>query len=50
MAKLIELIFVEEKRGKGAVDDPVRLVEQYWTKKGNLLFEYDPIKDEVVKK
>jgi len=46
MAKIIELIYTEERRGLGKTfDDPVRMVPQWWTKEGELLFEKDTVKD-----
>lgn len=42
MAKIIELIYTQVERGNGK-DIPVRIVEQYWTKDGILLFEKDPL-------
>lgn len=42
MAKVIQVIEVEEKRGKGIVGDPVRRVMQYWSFDGELLAENDP--------
>lgn len=42
MAKIVELIYTVETRGLGKNGDPVRNVEQYWTKDGKLLFEKDP--------
>ncbi len=47
MAKIIEVIEVEERRGKGTYDDPVRKVYQLWSKEGRLIFENDPEKKEV---
>ncbi len=41
MAKIIELIEVEEKRGLGKDGDPVRRVYQLWTKDGRLVHERD---------
>lgn len=41
MAKLIEAIYTEDRRGLGTKNDPVRLVPQWWTKEGELLFEKD---------
>lgn len=42
MAHIVRLIYTEERRGMGkAPDDPVRLVKQWWTLKGELLFEID---------
>ncbi|WP_315731713.1 MULTISPECIES: hypothetical protein [unclassified Bradyrhizobium] len=43
MAKVIQVIEVEEKRGKGIVGDPVRCVMQYWSFDGELLAENDPV-------
>lgn len=41
MAKIVKLIETEITKGKGTKEDPYRLVVQYWTRKGNLLFEID---------
>ena len=30
------------RRGRGTDDDPVRIVDQYWTMDGQLLVEFDP--------
>jgi len=45
-ALIIELIYTQEKRGKGMEGDPVRLVDQYYTKDGKLVFEKDSWADE----
>lgn len=42
MAKIIELIYAEEKRGLGREDNPSRIVRQLWTKDGYLVGEADP--------
>jgi hypothetical protein len=42
MAKVIQVIEVEVKRGKGIEDDPIRGVMQYWSLEGELLAESDP--------
>jgi hypothetical protein len=42
MAKLIEVIYSEILRGRGVDESPVRVVKQYWTTDGTLLFEIDP--------
>ena len=42
-ARLIEVIEVEEKRGKGTKSDPTRIVLQYWSKDGVLLAENDTL-------
>ena len=41
LVELVEVIHVEAARGKGTVDDPVRIVHQYWSKEGQLLSEKD---------
>lgn len=41
MAKIIELIETEDRRGTGTDKDPMRLVSQLWTKDGQLVAEYD---------
>lgn len=45
MAKIIELIYCEDRRGLGKENDPVRLVPQLWTKDGRLVAEKDGSKD-----
>lgn len=42
MAKLVELIETEAKRGMGTHHDPVRVVPQWWTTDGELVVENDP--------
>jgi len=42
MAKIIEVILTEDFRGKGIEGDPCRLVPQWWSREGELLFEKDP--------
>lgn len=41
LVELVEVIHVEAVRGKGTVDDPARIVHQYWSKEGHLLAEKD---------
>lgn len=41
MARIIELILSNRKDGKGVEDDPVRMIEQLYTKSGVLIAEYD---------
>lgn len=41
MAKIIELIYTEEKRGLGKADDPSRIIPQLYTKAGKLVAESD---------
>lgn len=41
LAELIEVIHVAATRGNGTEENPVRIVHQYWDKKGNLLAEKD---------
>ncbi len=49
MANIVELIFTEERTGHGReLDDPVRMVQQYWTKDGHLVFSIDEFKGEVL--
>lgn len=31
-----------ERRGKGVPDDPIRVIQQYWSMDGRLLWEVDP--------
>lgn len=42
---LIEVIEVCAVRGSGTDADPVRFVNQYWTKEGQLLAESNPLPD-----
>lgn len=42
MAKIVELITTQDRRGTGKENDPIRLVEQLWTKSGRLIAENDP--------
>ena len=44
-AELIEVIHTVATRGKGVHDDPIRNVNQYWSKDGELLAEKDIIRD-----
>lgn len=40
MAKVIQVIEAEDRRGLGqSQDDPVRLIKQYWSLEGQLLWE-----------
>ena len=41
-AKVVELIMTESGRGIGTAVDPCRVVTQYWTFYGDLVFEIDP--------
>lgn len=46
MAKLIQVIETEDRRGAGLdEDDPVRLVKQFWSSDGVLLMERDEWRD-----
>ncbi len=42
MAKIIELIYSEDRRGTGKEESPVRIIKQLWTKQGDLVLEIDP--------
>ena len=46
MSKYIEIIEVIrtnlDKRGSGAPGDPVQIITKYWSKDGELLWEFDP--------
>lgn len=42
MAKIIELIYTEERVGKGTDNDPVRMCPQLWSKEGKLIAHKDP--------
>jgi len=45
--KVVEVIEVTWKRGKGLDDsDPMREVKTYYARNGDLLAEFDPIKEE----
>ena len=45
-AELIEVIHTVATRGSGVhSDDPIRNVDQYWSKDGELLAEKDTIRD-----
>lgn len=46
MAKVIELIQSESKTGRGVDGDPVRTVNELWTKDGVLVAAYDQWKSE----
>lgn len=39
LVELVEVIHVQASRGKGTESDPVRVVNQYWSKTGQLLAE-----------
>lgn len=39
IAELIEVIHVVTTKGTGVENDPIRLVNQYWSKDGKLLAE-----------
>lgn len=43
MAQLVELIEVEERRGRGVDGDPVRIIKRFFTREGNLAAEYDSV-------
>jgi len=45
-AKVIQVIETKSMRGTGMVDEPVRVVTQYWSFDGTLLAENDPVKEE----
>ena len=44
--KLVEMICIEFARGEGTEKDAVRIVEQYWTRDGELIAERDPTRPE----
>ena len=44
-AELIEVIHTVATRCKGVHSDPIRNVDQYWSKDGKLLAEKDTIRD-----
>jgi len=39
--RLIEVIETYERRGEGTEESPIRLIHQFFTKEGELLFEKD---------
>jgi len=43
--ELVEVIRTVAARGEGTDKNPVRMVEQYWSKDGQLLAEHDSIKE-----
>ena len=45
--KLIEVIEVNTCVGKGTVDDPKRIITEYWSEDGVLLAVNDPASKEV---
>lgn len=45
--KLRQVIEVIDIRGNGTKDDPVRVIHQYWSKRGVLLAEYDMETDDL---
>lgn len=48
MTKVIEIIETEERRGTGADGDPIRMIKQYYTKSGELLWEEpDKVKEKI---
>jgi len=46
MAKIIELIYTEEKLVGNGNDDPYRRCVQLFTKRGDLVAEFDTLKPE----
>ena len=45
--QLMQVIEVIDIRGEGIKGDPVRIVHQYWSKKGVLLAEFDKHTDDL---
>jgi hypothetical protein len=41
--KLIQVIVSESERGEGTPNNPVRLINQFWSVDGRLLAEADPM-------
>ena len=41
MSKMIELIYTEQRVGKGVEGDPIRMEKQLWTKDGRLIAKDD---------
>ncbi|WP_431129718.1 hypothetical protein [Flagellimonas flava] len=47
-AEVVQLIKTELlRRGKGIEGSPLRIITQYWSFEGELLFENDPWKDHL---
>ena len=45
--EIVQLIRTDlTKRGKGTEDDPCRVIRQYWSMDGELVFEIDPCEGE----
>ena len=42
MARIVKFIHAETHRGVGSERDPNRIVQQLWTKEGDLVAEHDP--------
>lgn len=38
------------RRGDGTVDNPIRIIDQYWSLDGKLLWEYDPCKEQPMQR
>jgi hypothetical protein len=46
-AEIVQLIHTNLlRRGEGKEGDPIRVIDQYWTLDGQLLFEIDAYKNE----
>lgn len=45
-AKVIRVIETKSTRGNGTSANPSRVITQYWSLDGELLFEIDPVKQE----
>lgn len=45
LAEVIEVIHTQATRGAGTEENPARMVDQYWSKDGQLLAERDKIKE-----
>ena len=41
-AQIMEVIVVSTAVGKGTTDDPIRIITEYWSKRGKLLAVNDP--------
>lgn len=44
MARIVRLIYCEDRRGNGTENDPSRMIPQLWNESGELVAEFDPVK------
>lgn len=48
--EIVELIHTAlERRGSGTEESPIRIIEQWWTKAGELVFEKDPHEEDRIR-